>query len=375
MNKATTYLLIAVAVFGGAFAALRIDRYLAQRSVQPETLFQTNAPVSRVSLENIQSPADFRAASKKLVASVVSVDRLERYRSFFSDEERIAQTGSGSGVIIASNGTIITNNHVVANADRVQVRLPDGRNVQATVVGTDPKSDLAVIKVDVPGLAAVDLGDSGKLEIGEWVIAVGSPLGFDDTVSVGVVSSLNRTLDTGGPGVLADAIQTDAAINPGNSGGALANAKGELVGINTAIASETGGSVGLGFAIPVNRVKRVASDILKFGRVRYGTLGVSFYRIPGLLERESAREQLKQATGSEPPKAGVVVQRVGAGSGADRAGLQGLDVVTELDGQRIGDYSDLSKLLLDRRAGDTVKIKYWSKGQAKSATIVLQDQA
>lgn len=375
MNKATTYLLIAVAVFGGAFAALRIDRYLAQRSVQPETLFQTNAPVSRVSLENMQSPADFRAASKKLVASVVSVDRLERYRSFFSDEERIAQTGSGSGVIIASNGTIITNNHVVANADRVQVRLPDGRNVQATVVGTDPKSDLAVIKVDVPGLAAVDLGDSGKLEIGEWVIAVGSPLGFDDTVSVGVVSSLNRTLDTGGPGVLADAIQTDAAINPGNSGGALANAKGELVGINTAIASETGGSVGLGFAIPVNRVKRVASDILKFGRVRYGTLGVSFYRIPGLLERESAREQLKQATGSEPPKAGVVVQRVGAGSGADRAGLQGLDVVTELDGQRIGDYSDLSKLLLDRRAGDTVKIKYWSKGQAKSATIVLQDQA
>ncbi|MBI5706163.1 MAG: trypsin-like peptidase domain-containing protein [Armatimonadetes bacterium] len=375
MSKATTYFFIGLAVFGGAFAALRIDRYLAQRSVQPDALFQESAPISKVSLENVQTPADFRAAAKKLVASVVSVDRLERYRTFFSEETRIAQTGSGSGVIIAANGTIITNNHVVANADRVQVRLPDGRNMQATVVGTDPRSDLAVLKVDATGLSAVEMGESSKLEIGEWVLAVGSPLGFDDTVSVGVVSSLNRTLDTGGPGVLADAIQTDAAINPGNSGGALANAKGELIGINTAIASETGGSVGLGFAIPVNRVKRVASDILKFGRVRYGTLGVSFYRIPGLLERESAREQLKQATGSEPPKAGVVVQRVGAGSGAERAGMQGLDVVTEFDGQRIRDYTDLSRLLLDRRAGDTVKIKYWSKGESKSVSIVLQDQA
>lgn len=374
MKKAVGYVLIGVAVFAGGLAALRVDKLLNRQQAEADLLFGPQAPISKVSLETVQVPADFRAAAKKLVPSVVSVDRLERFRNWFTDQVRVQQTGSGSGVVLSPDGTIITNNHVVEGADRVQVRLPDGRNVQAEVIGTDPRSDLAVLKVKATGLTAVDVGDSAKLEIGEWVLAVGSPLGFDDTVSVGVVSSLNRTLETGGPGILADAIQTDAAINPGNSGGALANAKGELIGINTAIASETGGSVGLGFAIPVNRVKRVASDILKFGHVRYGVIGVEFYRQP-ILQIANYRSQLKELAGAEPPNGGVVIRSVHDGTGASKAGMQDLDVLLEVDGTKISEYVDLAKSLLDKRAGDSVKVKYWSKGSVKNATIVLQEPA
>jgi S1-C subfamily serine protease len=348
---------------------------LAKREVDTSWLFESKPPLSKISYDNVQAPADFRQAAKKLVASVVSVDRIERFRYMFSDEVRERPTGSGSGVILSADGTIVTNNHVVEGADHVLVHLPDGRNMNAEVLGTDPRSDVAVIKVPAKNLDPVELGDSSKLEIGEWVLAVGSPLGFDDTVSVGVVSSLNRTLEMGGPGLLADAIQTDAAINPGNSGGALANSRGELVGINSAIASETGGNVGLGFAIPVNRVKRVVQDILKFGHVRYGVLGVEFVRRTGILQIDAARSQLKEAVGSEPPKSGVIVRTVYARSAAEKAGLQDLDVVVEVDGKKMEEYVDLAKALLDKRAGDTVKLRYWSRGAFKTVSLVLQEPA
>lgn len=375
MKKALGYALVGVVVFGGVLAALRVDRWLAAKPADTLEFLESRAPVRPVGLEDSQAPADFRAAARRLVPSVVSVDRLERFRNFFTDEVSIRPTGSGSGVILAANGTIVTNYHVVQNADQVQVRLADGRNLTANIIGTDSRSDLAVLKINAVDLTPIELGDSSKLEIGEWVIAVGSPLGFDETVSVGVVSSLNRTLETGGSGLLADAIQTDAAINFGNSGGALANAKGQLIGINTAIASETGGSVGLGFAIPVNRVQRVTADILKYGRVRYGSLGASFYNRPGLLLRQDAREQMKEATGAEPPKAGVIVRAVGRGTGAQSAGLGQLDVILEVDGRKVEEYVDLAKALLDKRAGDSVKVRFWSKGSVKTASIVLEEPA
>lgn len=366
-----TVLLVA-ATFFGVLAALRVDRWLAQRT-EPKTLFVGSERSAIPTSFEVQAPAfDFRSAVKKVLPAVVSVDRLERMRSFFSDEVRIAQTGSGSGVIISSSGHILTNTHVVAGADVVQVRLGDDRTFRAQVLGADPRSDIALLRIEATGLPAAELGDSAKLEIGEWVMAIGNPLGFSGTVSVGVVSSLKRTLETEG-GLLVDAIQTDAAINQGNSGGALANARGQLIGINSAIATTTGGSVGLGFAIPINRAKRVVEDIIRYGRVRYGELGAVFYSRPDILYLESAREQLRELTGAEPPREGALIRRIRSGSGAQAAGLRELDVVLEIDGQKIAVPVDLMKVLMDKRVGDRVRIRYWSRGQTKTTTVELNE--
>ena len=209
------------------------------------------------------APFDFSAAAKKASPSVVSVDQYRDVpRGLFSDEVTTRKTGTGSGVIISDSGYIVTNNHVVSGAKQVRVRLDDGRAYDAKVLGTDSRSDLAVIKVDAKNLHAIEIGSSKDVQVGQWVLAVGNPLGFDDTVSVGVVSSLRRNLAVGDQGMV-DAIQTDAAINAGNSGGALCNSQGQLIGINAAIASTNGGSIGIGFAIPVDRVKTVVDDIVK----------------------------------------------------------------------------------------------------------------
>ncbi len=373
MKRAAVYLLIAAAVAGGVFVALRADKWLESRQVSSIDSWWGRQPTAPVALELQGGAVDFRAAAKKVIPSVVSVDRLERYRGLFDDEVRIAQTGSGSGVIVSEKGYILTNNHVVAGADRVRVRLPDDRSVDANVIGTDPRSDLAVLKVEATGLVPAEMGSSSKLEIGEWVLAVGNPLGFNNTVSVGVVSNLNRTLDVGGPGLLVDAIQTDAAINRGNSGGALANAKGQVVGINSVIASDTGGNVGLGFAIPIDRAKRVVSDIIQHGRVRYGVIGAVFYRTPGLLSVEAARAQLREAAGAEPPRNGLIVRSVQSGGGASRAGIGPMDVVTEVNGVKLTEYADLMKVLMDKRAGDRVSLKVWSKGSTRSVEAVLYE--
>lgn len=371
--KATIWLLLLVfACFIGVFSALRIDRWLGQRSDSPIRFHEAIETARPADFEIQSASFDFRGAARKLIPTVVSVDRIERQRGFFDDQVRSVPTGTGSGVIISDDGYVLTNSHVVAGADQVQVRLTDDRNFRAKVIGMDSRSDLALIKIDARDLPAAELADSSKLEIGEWVLAVGNPLGYSNTVSVGVVSSMKRTLETEG-GLLVDAIQTDAAINQGNSGGALANAKGQVVGINSAIATNTGGSIGLGFAIPINRAKKVVGEIMKFGHVRYGDIGAVPYWRPGLLYYESARDQMREYTGTEPPNEGLIVRRIIAGSGAAKAGLKELDVLLEVDGKKVELPVDLMKALMDHRAGDTVKVKYWSKGQVKSATIQLQE--
>jgi serine protease Do len=311
-------------------------------------------------------------AVKRVLPSVASVDRLEQYYDFWQEGVGIAQTGTGSGVVISAQGHVLTNHHVVAGAHSVQVRLADGRTLAARIIGTDPRSDLAVLKVEASDLVPAELGDSSKLEIGEWVLAIGNPLGYENTVSVGVVSSLNRTIEEQGSGLLVDAVQTDAAINSGNSGGALANAAGQVVGINSAIVTPTGGSVGLGFAIPINRAKRVVADILKDGRVQYGDLGATFYRRPDLLLLTSARQQLREATGAEPPQSGIVVRSTLPESAAKSAGLRPLDVIVEVDGKKVERALDLQKALFDKRVGDRVQLRYWTRGQLKSATVTLR---
>ncbi len=379
MKRPLSYLLMFVGVFVAVVVAIRVDGWILDRFFSDPAPALDKLEVLEPDATQVQftapagAPADFRSAVKRVLPAVVSVDRFERYRDLFADEVRVAETGTGSGVVISEKGYILTNNHVVQGADAVRVRLSDERGFEAQVVGTDPRSDLALLKIEAASLKPALLGDSAKLEVGEWVIAVGNPFGYASTVSAGVVSNLNRAVETGGQGILLDTIQTDAAINQGNSGGALANAKGEVVGINTAIISNSGGSIGLGFAIPIARAQRVVSDILKFGRVRYGDIGVEIFRRPGILSYEPARAEIRLATGSEPPERGLLVRRLAQNSAASRAGIRALDVLVAVDDVPIEEPRDLAKALIDRRVGDKVRLKYWSRGSVKTANLVLEE--
>jgi len=319
-----------------------------------------------------EGPTDFRATAKKVLPSIVSIDAVSLQRGgLFGDE--VQEVGDqGSGVIISKDGYIVTNNHVVANARNIKVHLNNGKVYPAEVKGTDPNSDLAVLKVAATDLTPVQVGKSSDVEIGEWVIAVGNPLGFSQTLSVGIVSSLGRSLPTEGAD-LVGAIQTDAAINPGNSGGALCNAAGYLVGINTAIATPSRGSVGIGFAIPVDRVRRVVDDIIKYGRARYGQLGVNFFRGDGMLQNPNIRAEYQQLTGVEPPQEGIIIRDVVADTPASRAGLKQYTIVLAINDQPLKAKIDLTKALADKKPGDSVTVKYWDKGATKTAKVQLED--
>ncbi|RYG71040.1 trypsin-like serine protease, partial [bacterium] len=267
---------------------------------------------------------------------------------------------------------IVTNNHVVAgleNGGRVMVRLADKRSFSAKILGADPRSDLAVIKIDAKDLVPIELASNDSVQVGQWVLAVGNPLGFDNTVSVGVVSSLKRNLPVGNDVGLVGAIQTDAAINPGNSGGALCDAQGRLIGINSAIATNNQGSIGIGFAIPIDRVKKITGDIVKFGEAKYAGLGVQLSRYP--LQMPQVRAQLAEVAGTENlPTSGVIV--AGADGAAAQAGIRGGDVLTSIDGQKLDTTIDVYSAIMDKKEGDQVKVEFWSRGEKKSATIALQ---
>lgn len=375
--KKTAYAFIVVAGFVGVFGALQLDKWLNKRNVAAPVIYRDQPALQPIQYsDTVTSPQDFRLAAKKVMPSVVAIDRFERVADMFGQDRGVQETGSGSGVIISQNGTIVTNNHVVADqrtgkaVERVKVRLNDKRTFEAKVLGIDPRSDLAVIKIEAPNLVPIDLGDSSQLEVGQWVLAIGNPLGFDNTVSVGVVSSLKRDLPVGMSG-LVNAIQTDAAINPGNSGGALTDAMGRLVGVNSAIASSTGQSVGIGFAIPIDRVKQVVNDIVKLGYARYAGLGVSY--APGqVLMYPRNRELLAQETGaSNIPTQGILVREV-SGAAAE-AGIKPLDILIEIDGTPIEGSFTLNKVLTPKKPGDKVQVKYWSKGKVQTTTLTLQE--
>lgn len=370
--KAIHYIGAGVAVFVGALGALQVNRQLEKPAVV--------ANAQKVPVEYQIEPAqfsaggavDFRAAAQKVNKSVVSIDRFNNATDFFGEPVGEQETGSGSGVVIGANGIIVTNNHVVADATRVQVRTSDGRSLDAKVLGTDPVSDLAVLQVSGANLPAVPMGNSKDLQVGQWVMAVGNPLGFDNTVSVGVVSSLKRSLPIQGS-ALVDAIQTDAAINPGNSGGALTDASGNLIGINSAIASNNRGSIGIGFAIPVDRVQKVVNDIVKFGYTRYPGLGIRYRKEwDGALAFGRVRRQIAQETSAtEVPNSGIII--AGAEGEAAKAGIGTWDILLSIDGQKTESLFDLNRVLVPKKPGDVVTIKVWSKGQEKTIKIALQE--
>lgn len=376
MKKTLFVLACGLVGFLGGLSAIEVGKWAdkSHGGSSSDTVFTMGPAVRPVSYSPGTGPAlpDFRTAAKHVTPSIVSVDTMSERQTWMGDTV-VVPSGSGSGVIISKTGYIMTNNHVVQETTSVKVHLADGRTMDAKVIGTDPRSDLAVLKVSANDLVPIELGSSGALAVGDWVMAVGNPLGYDNTVSVGVVSSLGRSLPTEGQGALVDAIQTDAAINPGNSGGALCNAEGQLVGINTAIASPSGGSVGIGFAIPVDRARKIVDDIVKYGRTKRGILGIETDPRSGLLKIARARQELSQLTGAVPPDEGILIRNVGENSPATKAGMHRYDVLLSIDGKKTTDPIDFIKAMIDKKPGDKVSVKFWSKGETRTAQITLVD--
>src|SRR5579864_2001545 len=269
---------------------------------------------------------------------------------------------AGSGVIVdARNGYIVTNAHVVENASEITVTLQDGRDVKAEVVGSDEPSDVAVLKVKSENLVQIPLGDSAKVEVGDFVVAIGNPFGLQHTVTSRIISGLSRSGIN--PDGYEDFIQTDASINPGNSGGALVNLKGELIGINTAILSRSGGNIGIGFAIPVNMAHSVVDQLIKYGSVKRGLLGVSMYTVT---------PDIAQSLGLANAQ-GALVSQVVDGSPAEKAGIHTGDVITTINGAPVKSNSELRNSIGLLRVGDKVDIGLLREGKPLRVTAVISD--
>jgi serine protease Do/serine protease DegQ len=333
--------LLALAVLGSAPASAAL----------PPAVGETPVPTLAPMIKRV-SPAVVNIATRGTVRERTPQNPLlddPFFKRFFDipemgPRERQFQS-AGSGVIFdAKNGYIVTNAHVVDNATEITVTLQDGRDLSATVVGSDVPSDVAVLKVPTDALIQVALGDSTGLEVGDFVVAIGNPFGLQHTVTSGIVSGLGRSGIN--PDGYEDFIQTDASINPGNSGGALVNLKGELVGINSAILSRSGGNIGIGFAIPVNMARSIMDQLIKYGSVKRGLLGVSIYS----LTPDTAKSL------DIPNTQGVLVSQVSEGSAAEKAGIKPGDVITSINGQTIKSNSELRNAIGLSRVGDKLDV-------------------
>lgn len=321
---------------------------------------------------------DFTYAAETAVDAVVYVEVTvkTRYQTadpffqfFFGDgnpqsRERV-QRGSGSGVIIRPDGYIVTNNHVVANATEIKVTLNNNKVYNASIIGADPATDVALIKIDATGLPVVEFEDSDKLRLGEWVLAIGSPLGSElrSTITAGIVSAKGRSMPNyNGDFKIESFIQTDAAVNPGNSGGALVNKEGKLVGINTAIVSTTGSYSGYSFAVPSNIVNKIVSDLIDFGAVKRARLGVSMSPIDEKIAKDLKLSSLD----------GVYIHEVSKGGAADKAGLRQGDIIVRIDGTLIKTPSLLQEKVNSFHPGDKAVVTYLRDGSERTAEVEFQ---
>jgi len=312
--------------------------------------------------------ADFTEAAEKTVHAVVNVRNLAvfnkpssiwEYYHYGQNSGKILQ-GVGSGVIISPDGYIITNNHVISGASEIQVTLNNNKNYKADVIGTDPKADIALIKIDARDLDFLVFGNSNNIKLGEWVLAVGNPFNLTSTVTAGIISAKARdiNLNDGSPQSF---IQTDAAINPGNSGGALVNINGELIGINSAISSQTGSYIGYSFAIPSNNARKIVEDIMEYGDVQQGILGIR-----GSDMNAAIAEQFDINTSQ-----GVFVAAVDSESGAAKSGIKTGDVIKQIDNIEIRKMSDLTGYINSKRPGETVVVSLFRKGNERKVEVKL----
>jgi putative serine protease PepD len=331
-------------------------------------------PVTSAEPAASTSPKSVADVYKQSYKSVVEITVSSNQSNPFGGEEQ--QQAQGSGFIYDSDGHIVTNDHVVDGATSVSVRFWNGDTYKATVVGVDPSTDLAVIKVNAPDsvLHPLTLADSSKVQVGDAAIAIGSPFGLEETVTSGIVSALHREMRAPNEFTINDSIQTDAAINHGNSGGPLLNSSAQVIGVNAQIAGSTGANVGVGFAIPSNTVRKIADGLIDNGKVEHAYLGVSVQTIP-----ESVADQLKLVAGAE-------LNEVRPGTPAKKAGLQastgeqtvdgtpyvtGGDVITEVDGQTIATAEQLQRAIDSHKPGDTIQVTYWRNGDSHTVDVTL----
>ena len=348
------------------------------------------APVisANYSADGVMAPFDFTAAAEKTMPAVVHIRSTvvrkadqqvreipapfrEFFRPYMNPDQGAPSVGSGSGVIINEKGYIVTNNHVIDDAQDIEVVLNDNRSFKAAVIGTDPTTDLALLKVDEENLPYLSLYDSDELKVGEWVMAVGNPFNLTSTVTAGIVSAKGRSINilrnvSPGDSVnnsIESFIQTDAAINPGNSGGALVNLNGDLVGINTAIASPTGSYSGYGFAVPANIVKRVVEDLMAFGSVQRGVLGVQINNLNASFAEENGLDVIQ----------GAYVAGVQEKTAAAEAGIREGDVITAVDNYNVATTADLIGYIGSKRPGDKVTVTVNRSGKVLEYEAVLKN--
>lgn len=393
MKKFST--LVIAAVLGSALTlgSIEIFDLGKNESLKIEHVDGTPVVSTSYSASGEEIPIDFTTAAEKTMPAVVHIRSTvtepqvsgreqqeipEELRDFFGPffkqgpGRQGPRVGSGSGVIINSNGYIITNNHVIANAEDIEITLNDNRSFKGKVIGTDPTTDIAVVKIEETGLPYLSFVNSDNVRVGEWVMAVGNPFNLTSTVTAGIVSAKGRSINilaTGNPGdsinnAIESFIQTDAAINPGNSGGALVNLNGDLIGINTAIASPTGSYSGYGFAVPANIVSRVVSDLMAYGTVQRGLLGVQINNLTSDFARENNLEV----------NAGAYVAAVQPNSAAKEAGIETGDVIVSIDEHTIRNTAELIGYVGSKRPGDKLNVVVNRNGREMTYNAILKNR-
>lgn len=339
----------------------------------------SGTPIMRQVTFEHQNFPDFTFAAENCVDGVVFVKVVKREKNkevsilehFFGYGNPYSMpresVGSGSGVIISPDGYIATNNHVVANGEQIEVTLNDNKTYKAKLVGADPVTDVALLKIDAENLPVIPFGDSDSLRLGEWVLAIGSPFNLRSTITAGIVSAKGRSLpDMSGEFRIESFIQTDAAVNPGNSGGALVNTRGELVGINTAIASNTGSYTGYSFAVPVSIVKKVVDDIKVHGKVQRAMLGISMTELT---------QELASLAGMKGDFSGVYIAELTRSGAAWKAGIREGDVLTAIDGKKMKTPSDVQATVNSHKPGDIVQISICRDGKENTLDVQLQGES
>jgi serine protease Do len=387
MKNAVSHILSGV--IGGSLVLAAT--YFMYRGPLTETQPEPQAQQTRITDNRPTSlPFDFTVAAERTVDAVVHIHAKESRQkamqrrqqqqrrnpfSFFFDEESFlgnpfmmdpnyAREGTGSGVILYDDGTIVTNNHVVEFADEIEVTLHDNRKFMAKLIGNDAETDVAVLKIEASDLKPIKLGNSDEVKVGEWVVAVGNPFNLTSTVTSGIVSARGRRLGLNQRNTRAieSFIQTDAAVNPGNSGGALVDVEGKLIGINTAIASPTGQFAGYAFAIPINMVVKIVDDIMEFGEFRRAYLGISVTE----LDAELAKQL------EVPVTQGVVIREIYDGGSAQYAGLLPNDVIVRVKGRDIRAFADLQEVVSSSKVGESVPLVIFRSGKEKKVDVKLK---
>ncbi len=384
MKKAVSAFLIASI---GGISALSLNHYLFKTEVaenRQQVIYQP--PVKYVNLPHAapETGVDFTVAAEMSVHTVVNVKTTYTYHDqnhYFYDpfrgfwgqkapQQHEAQLGSGSGVIVSQDGYIVTNNHVIDDAEKIEVTLNDKRTYSAEVIGKDPTTDLALLKIKESNLPFITYGNSDNVKVGEWVLAVGNPFNLTSTVTAGIISAKARNINiiennpTKGINSVESFLQTDAAVNPGNSGGALVNTKGELIGINSAIASNTGSYTGYSFAIPVNMARKVVADLLEFGEVQRAYIGVSIRDLDSKLAQEKNISEIK----------GIYVNGLTTGGSAEEGGIKEGDIITKIADVDVNNVPELQEQINRYRPGDKINVTLKRNNQEKILKLILKNK-